>query len=409
MSKPETIPPALLLTRTPGRETVAAGVWLTRGASHDPVEMAGATHLIEHLMLRSCGGRDRRELASLVDRLGGEVDAWTSSEMVGVSVNTTVDGLGEALDLLADAVLEPTFAAADVELERRVIRAEMALAADDPVAQVEEAILRAAWGDHALARPVIGSPEALDTLTPEALQRHHRELVRPGGLLAAVVGDFELDAVRRRLERLPLADQPRMAELPALEWRGEHLHLSREGQDQIHARLAFPAPAVRDPRLPALIVLNRILGDGAASRLFQRLREDKGLTYDVWSGPVLRRQGGLLEVGWACAPTAFEASLELVTTELRRASQDLREEEVRIAKEGLLRGLRMDLELATGWCSLDVGEFLDRGRRFEPRRAVSELEQVSLGQVQALAEEILVSERMASAICAPEGAVARVA
>ena len=409
MSIRDAAPPALLLTRTPGRETVAAGVWFTRGASHDPVEMAGATHLIEHLMLRSCGGRDRRALASLVDRLGGEVDAWTSSELVGVSVNTTADGLAEALDLLVDAVLEPTFATADVDLELRVIRAELALAADDPVEQVEEAILQAAWGDHPLARPVIGSPATLDTLTPDALRRHHAELVRPGGLVAAAVGDFDPDEVRSRLARLPLKDQPLMAELPALEWRGEHLNLSREGQDQIHARLAFPAPAVRDPRLPALVVLNRILGDGAASRLFQRLREDKGLTYDVWSGPVLRRQGGLLEVGWACAPNAFEPSLELVMTELKRASRDLREDEIRVAKEGLLRGLRMDVEVATGWCSLDVGEYLDRGRRFDPQRALGELELVSLVQVQTLAEEILATGRMASAVCAPEGAVARVA
>jgi hypothetical protein len=110
----------------------AAGVWITRGAAHDPKPIAGATHLVEHLTLRACGPHDRRSLALAVDRLGGEVDAWTGSELMGVSVNTTIDAIGEALDLLVDAVLSPTFEPDDVELERRVTRAELELIADDP-------------------------------------------------------------------------------------------------------------------------------------------------------------------------------------------------------------------------------------------------------------------------------------
>ena len=131
------LPPALLIQTTPGRETVAAGVWITRGAAHDPPTIAGATHLVEHLTLRACGGHDRRTLARLVDRLGGEVDAWTSSELMGISINTTVDAVGDALDLLVDAVLSPTFDPDDVELERRVTRAELELVADDPAERVE--------------------------------------------------------------------------------------------------------------------------------------------------------------------------------------------------------------------------------------------------------------------------------
>ena len=163
-----------------GRRTVAAGVWITRGSAHDPDDIAGATHLVEHLTLRSCGGRDRRSLALAIDRLGGEVDAWTSSELMGVSVNTTVDALDEALDLLVDAILTPTFAPDDVALELRVTEAELELMADDPGERVEEALLRAAWGDHPLARPVIGTRESLARLTPAVLERHHEMLVRPG-------------------------------------------------------------------------------------------------------------------------------------------------------------------------------------------------------------------------------------
>jgi predicted Zn-dependent peptidase len=266
------VPPALLLQTTPGRETVAAGVWITRGAAHDPHSIAGATHLVEHLTLRACGAHDRRMLARLVDRLGGEVDAWTSSELMGISINTTADATGDALDLLVDAVLSPTFEPDDVELERRVTRAELELVADDPAERVGEALLKAAWGEHPLARPVIGTFETLDELTPKVLRDHHAALLQPGGMVAAVAGDVSPDEVASRLSRLPLSQIPSVPELPPLSWRGAHLDLSREGTDQVHARLAFEAIAVSDPRIPALVILNRTLGDGASSRLFQRLR-----------------------------------------------------------------------------------------------------------------------------------------
>jgi predicted Zn-dependent peptidase len=393
----------------PGRRTVAAGVWITRGAAHDPPSLAGATHLVEHLTLRSCGGRSRRSLALAVDRLGGEVDAWTSSDLMGVSVNTTIDALDEALDLLVDAVLSPTFAPGDVELELRVTLAELELVADDPAERVEEALLEAAWGRHPLARPVIGTRESLERLTPANLRRHHETLVQPGGMVAAVVGDADPELIASRLRRLPLAQPPMAPPLPGLRWRGAHLDLSREGTEQVHARLAFEAVAVGDPRVAALVVLNRCLGDGAASRLFQRLREDEGITYDVWSGPVLRHLGGLLEIGWACAPAAFPDALRLVREELERIAGDLTDNEVGVAKEGLARGLEMDIESPSGRCSLDVGEVLERGRRFDPETSRRELAAVTPDDVRRLASEILRPERMASAVCGPEGAAIRVA
>ncbi|MFV2073336.1 MAG: M16 family metallopeptidase [Thermoanaerobaculales bacterium] len=401
--------PALLTLPAPGRETVALGVWITRGAAHDPEHLAGATHLVEHLTLRACGGHDRRSLALAVDRLGGEVDAWTGSELMGISINTTADALDEALDLLVEAVLAPTFEAEDVDLERRVTLAELDLMADDPAERVEEALLVAAWGDHPLARPVIGTRDSLELLTPAVLKRHHASLVAPGGMLAAVVGDVAPEEVAARLARLPLGCAPTMSELPDLRWLGKHLDLSREGTDQVHARLAFEALAVGDPRLPALVILNKTLGDGAASRLFQRLREDEGLTYDIWSGSVLRRLGGLLEVGWACAPQAFPDARRLVLEELGRIAGDLDEEEVEVAKEGLLRGLQMDVESPGGLCALDVGETLDRGRRFDLAATRREFEAVSVEAVRALAAEILRPDRMASAVCGPEGIATRVA
>jgi predicted Zn-dependent peptidase len=393
----------------PGRRTVTAGVWVGHGAAHDPEGVVGATHLVEHLTLRRCGSRSRQSLSELVDRLGGEVDAWTGIESMGVSVRTTVDALTEALALLCDAILAPTFDAEDVELEKRVAQAELELVGDDPVEQVGEAILRAAWGPHPLARPVIGTRESVASLDPDTLRRHHAAMIRPGRVLAAVAGDVQEREVAAHLAQLPL-DQPMcFPELPPLAWSAGQHRLARPGVDQVHVRLAFPAVPVHDPAVPALTVLSRVLGVGASSRLFQRLREEEGLTYDIWSALVLRRLGGLLEVGWASAPDAVDEVWQLVLDEVRRLAEGVTAHEVEVAKESAARALIMDAESTAGMCAMDVGEVLERGRRFDLDAALAEINSVRPSEVTEVASRVLRFEDMASALCGPEGVAQRVA
>lgn len=385
------------------------GVWVMSGSAHEAPELAGATHLVEHLTLRRCGGRDRRQLAMLVDRLGGDVDAWTSHELMGVSVQTTVDAFEQGMGLLVDAVHDPTFDPRDVELELRITRAELDLVRDDPQEQVEEAILAAAWGDHPQARPVIGTPDSLANLTPEVLRRHHHALIRPGRVLAAVVGDVETERILQRLDGLPLGRPPVPPKLAPLRWVGRRQTLLRRGVDQVHARLAFPACAAGDPQAVVLTVLNRLVGVGASSRLFQRLREEEGLTYDIWSSPVLRLGGGLFEVGWACAPDAFADVWRLVAEELARLTDGVTGEEVEVAREGLVRGLAIDAESPAAVCAMDVAEVLERGRRFDLETTARELGAVTAEQVRSLAARLLRRGRMAAAVCGPEGLSMQVA
>jgi predicted Zn-dependent peptidase len=384
-------------------------VWIVHGSAHELPEVAGATHLVEHLTLRRCGEHDRRSLARLVDRLGGEVDAWTSFEMMGVTVQTTADAFDDAIGLLVDAVKTPTFDPVDIELERRVTLAELELIRDDPVEQVEEAIAHAAWGNHPLARPVIGSAKSLAALTPKSLREHHRTMTAPGRMLAAVVGDVEPTRVARSLQRLPLGRMPTPPQLPPLRWHGRHRVINRAGIDQVHARIAFPTMASGDPQVVVLTVLNRILGVGASSRLFQRLREEEGLTYDIWSAPALRRLGGMLEIGWACTPEVYPDVRHLVFEELERCRIDIESDEVEVAKEGVLRGLVADAEVPAARCAMDVAEVLDRGRRFDPEAVAAEFSAVTVNDVRALADTLLRLERMAAAVCGPEGLEIQVA
>jgi predicted Zn-dependent peptidase len=224
-----------------------------------------------------------------------------------------------------------------------------------------------------------------------------------------VVGDVDAAEVAHQLSRLPLTEAPSPPPLPPLTWNGTRLAVQRESSDQVHVRLGFPALAAGDPSIAALTVLNRLLGGGASSRLFQRLREDAGLTYDIWSGLALRRQGGLLEVGWACSPDVFARTRQLVFEQLRRLPDSISEDEVEVAREAHLRALQMDAETPAGLCLLEVAELLERGQRFDHEQAMEQINAVTPGAVRDLADDILQLDRLAMATCGPEGLAVQVA
>lgn len=393
----------------PDREAAGVAVWVVGGSSADPAPLAGATHLIEHLTLRRCGGRERLDLARAVDRLGGVVDAWTSRITLGLEVVTTKDGLQEAAALLADAVAAPTFEREDVELERRVALAELELARDDPQDAVDEALLTAAWGDHPLARPVIGSEATVRCLTPELLRRHHACLVREGRVLVVAAGEVEPADLKPLTDRLPLATAVRPVRTPALRWAGRRTFLFRVASEQVHVRMAVEVPGVDSPERPVLEVLNRILGGGQSSRLFQRVREEEGLAYDVSSGLVLFRGGGLLEIAWACSPERLAAVDRAVRQEIERLGDSLEDVEVTTAVEGLVRGLTLDADEVGARAALEAAWLVERVRPLSLAEAENELRRVRRDEVVRLARAVLRPERAAVAVCGPEGAGERVA
>jgi len=224
------------------------------------------------------------------------------------------------------------------------------------------------------------------------------------------VGDVDRDDLAKQAARLPLASAPSRPCLPPVAWVGGQLWEARSITDQVHVRLAFEGLSSSDPAGLTLVLLNRILGSGASSRLFQRLREDEGLTYDIWSSPLARSVCGLLEVGWTCSPAVFDSAWRVVHEEIRRlvhCGPD--DEEIEIAKEGLRRGLTMDAENTDGLCALEVSELLERGRSFDLDRIAAEIDSIERDQVARMARRVLDVDRVASAVAAPEGFAERVA
>jgi len=296
----------LFLAPHPGRWSIALGVYVTVGSRHEPREAQGLAHFVEHVLFKGSERQSARELARSMDRLGGEFDAHTTKEFTAYTARVLAEDLDMALDLLEELAFSPAFPAEEVETERRVILEEIAEASDDPEDVVWEELASLLFGPgHPLGWPIFGRPETVRRIDRRLLRDFFSEAYTSPNLVFAVVGALSLSAkerVRRRLEdlaaarpcpeRVSLIDRGAAPSVPPFP-TGARRELCRE-TTQTHVVLAWPAPPYGDPRFPALLVLEALFGEGVSSRLFQRVREEYGLAYNVYSSSGLHPDVGYL-------------------------------------------------------------------------------------------------------------------
>ena len=383
--------------------TAAVGVWVRVGSAWEPEDQAGITHLLEHLLLRRCGSRTPEEIAELIDALGGQVDAFTTRETCAVSAHVPAERRREALELVLDAVFRPRIQPEDLEVEKGVVAAEFDLVQDSPAEVAAEKALAACWGRHPLARPILGYPETVQPLGVEALCSFHRGSFGRDRAVVVAVGPWEEAELEEQIARLPVADRAQGALTPPT-FTPALLREERPGLEQVYVHLVFPALRADDPELPALGVLDQLLGGGNASRLFRHLRDRLGLVYDVGSAVFATQWAGVLEVSFSApasrATRAWGAVLEVLQDV---ASGGISSREVSVAKQALSSGVVLGSMGPDALMEAHAGEFLTRGRRFCRREVEAEIHQVELEQVQALAARVLRLDLLAGAVCGPPG------
>jgi predicted Zn-dependent peptidase len=393
--------PVLLVEPIPDAETVAVGAWVRCGSAHEPTDSAGITHLLEHLLLRRCGERTPEDISELIDALGGEVDAFTAREACAVTVHVPAERFGEALDLVLDAVFRPRLEAEDVALEQRVIAAEFDLIQDSPAEFAAERALAACWGDHPLARPVLGRREVVERLKAADLARFHRRRFTAENLLLVAVGPVDETGIRARLDELPRAGTlPPGMGVPA--WHNGVLVEEREGLEQLYANLVLPALPAGHPEALTLGVLHQLLGGGAASRLFRELRDHLGLVYDVASSVYATAVAGVLEITFSAPARQVEACWDAVLRVLADVGAGrIGEAEVELAKRALAAAVVLGTEGTDALMEAHATEFLSRGHRFDAAAVQRELALVSVERVRALAEVVVRLDAIAGAVCGP--------
>ncbi|MFT4123860.1 MAG: pitrilysin family protein [Microbacteriaceae bacterium] len=399
----------VLSERVPGAQSATIGYWVPVGSRDEQPVTYGSTHFLEHLLFKGTAGRSALDIAVSFDAVGGEHNAVTAKEHTCYYAKVRDRDLPMATEVLADMVTSSLIDAGEFETERGVILEELAMADDDPADVVSERFFEAVLGGHPLGRPIGGSPETITAVTRDAVVEHYRAHYRPRDLVVTVAGAVDHEAVVAQVQRslaaagwdlaLPAAPRPRRAtRVAALEPAAAPVLLDRS-IEQVNVIVGVPGLTATDERRPVLAVLSGILGGGMSSRLFQEVREKRGLAYSVYSFTPSYSDAGLLGMYAGCSPARTAQVVELMVAGFRSLARDGVSAEELARVQGQLGGASAlaledsDTRMSRlGRAEITLGEFQDLD---ETLRRVA---LVTPAAVRELAEELAARPLSAAAV-----------
>jgi predicted Zn-dependent peptidase len=381
----------------PSVRSIALGFWVRAGSRDEDHGHAGISHFLEHLLFKGTDRFSSREIDEAFDAMGAEVNAGTGKETTSVYSRFLDNHLERAFDVLQDMVLRPAYP--DIDSERQVVIEEIAMYEDEPQDKVHDVLAGAIFGDHPLGRPIIGRAEVVSSVPVPEIASWHDGRYTPGNMVLAAAGNLEHERVVELAERA-FGDTagPAAGELASPSANGQTLRFHEKETEQYHLCLGGPGIPRGDDRRFALRVLDTILGGSTSSRLFQEVREKRGLAYAVYSYASHYADTGQVALYVGTRPDNVAEALEVIGTELRRLHEDgVTEEELERARDNvkgrtvlsmestLTRMNRLGSSLLMGVPLLTVDELL------------AAFDAVTLDDVNTIAQEFWRPERMAAA------------
>jgi predicted Zn-dependent peptidase len=336
----------ILTERMPQVRSVAIGLWVRIGSRFEPAERAGISHFIEHLLFKGTEQRSAEDIARAMDGVGGVLDAFTSRENTCFYAKVLGEHLPLALDLLSDLVLHPRLDPADIEKERRVVLEEIKMVEDDPDDLIHDLFAQQFWRDHPLGRPVLGARQTLQAITRQDVRDHLHDFYQPDRVIVAAAGDLEHDHVVELV-----SDALGKWEGRAVPVNGSsptsYLTVHHEDRDsaQLHLVLGAEGLSYNHQNRHAFYLLNAILGSSMSSRLFQEIREKRGLAYSIYSYQASYRDSGLMAVYAGTSAESYPQVVDLIRAEFSHLRDDpVNLEEFQRAKEQIKGNLLLGLE-----------------------------------------------------------------
>ncbi|MCT7659449.1 M16 family metallopeptidase [Mycobacterium deserti] len=380
----------------PSVHSASVGVWVDVGSRDEGPSVAGAAHFLEHLLFKSTPTRTAVDIAQAVDAVGGELNAFTAREHTCYYAHVLSTDLELAVDLVADVVLRGRCAAHDVEIERDVVLEEIAMRDDDPEDTLGDIFLAAMFGAHPVGRPVIGSVQSISEMTRAQLHSFHVRRYTPERMVVAVAGNVDHDQVvslvrehfgphlvRGRKPLPPRKGTGRVGGKPTLQ-------LVHRDAEQTHLFMGVRTPGRHWEHRWALSVLNTALGGGLSSRLFQEIRETRGLAYSVYSTVDTFSDSGSLSFYAACQPERFDEVVRVTSDVLADVARDgITEAECRIAKGSMRGGLVLGLEDSGSRMNRIGRSELNYGEHRTIEQTLSKIDAVTLDEVNAVARRLL--------------------
>ena len=391
--------------RLPYVRSVALGFWIGAGSRDENDAKAGVSHFLEHLLFKGTESYTAQDIAEIFDTLGGELNAATSREHTVVYARVPDERLETALDVMWEMVFTPAFN--EIDAEREVVLEEIAMVEDTPQELVHDLSSLATFGDHALGRPVIGTAEVISTVTRRTLAAYHRSMYVPGNVVVAAAGNIEHDRLLRLLESASArhADarpstrkvRPALVKTPPPE-----LRFQRKDTEQYHVCLAAPGISRSDRRRFAASLLDGILGGSASSRLFQEIREKRGMAYAVYSFASQYTDTGQIGVYIGTREENLGACLEITAEQIADiAAGNLREDELERAKENMKGRIMLSMESTSNRMTRLGKSVITDTELLSLERMIAEIEAVDADALAELADVLLAPEKLSAAGIGP--------
>jgi predicted Zn-dependent peptidase len=386
--------------------SVTIGVWLSRGSRHESDIESGIAHFVEHMLFKGTSTRSAQDIAEQIDSIGGQLDAFTAKEYAAYYIRVLDEHLPLAVELLADMVMHPALAAEDVSKEQSVILEEIKMVEDAPDDLVHEVFTRHFWSNHPLGRPILGTPETVSSFSSPVLRDYFTRTYTAPNLIVAAAGNFQhehlRDLVSKAFADLPTVTPAYPTSAPEVS-RG--LSVRYKDIEQSHICLGTGALSQGHDDRHVAYVLNTILGGSMSSRLFQHIREERGLAYAVFSNLTSYSDAGMLTVYAGCAADKVAEVIDLTLAELRTLRSDaVTPEELRRAKDHLKGSLMLSLESTSSRMSHLARQELYFTRHYSLDETLASIEQVSVADIQRVATDMFRDEHLSATIVGPDHA-----
>lgn len=405
MYRKTTLPNGLrvLTEAMPGVRSATVGIWADVGSAVEPHERRGISHLVEHMLFKGTRRRSAREIAETMDGVGGNLNAFTDKEATCYFAKVIDRHVPLALDVLADMFLHSLFDPQEFAKEQQVILEEIKMYEDSPDELIHDLFLQTMWSGSSLGEPTIGFADTVMAVSPQDLRAHMQAHYAPNSVIVAAAGNVEherfVELVCEEFAEfkgsciLPAPDCP--AATPAR-------HLRFKDSEQAYVVLGSRGVDVADERRYALSVLDTVLGGGMSSRLFQEIREKRGLVYTVYSFQAGYRRAGLFGVYAGASPKNVQSCIDLIVEQFARVrSMPIARDEFRLAQEHIKGNLTLSLESTSSrMIRLGRNEFT-LGRHIDAEEVERRIDAVTPDEVQQLARELLAEENLGLSIIGP--------
>jgi predicted Zn-dependent peptidase len=390
----------ILTERMTQVRSISIGVWLTRGSRHESAERGGIAHFVEHMLFKGTGTRSAEDIAQAIDSIGGQLDAFTAKEYASYYIKVLDEHLPLAIDILSDIVRNPAFSADDVQREKKVVVEEIKMVEDTPDDLVHELFTQGFWENHSLGRPILGTKETVESFNADLLREYFRGVYTAKNLIVSAVGNLEHDRVRdlvaEKFGSLTAPGPPTSDEAPRVVPK---ILVRNKELEQSHLCVGVSSyPQNHDDRYSSY-VLNTLLGGSMSSRLFQNVREKRGLAYAVFSGLSAYRDAGSFTIYAGCSNEAVGEVLDLVVEELRGVKQaPVPDAELQRSKDHLKGSLMLSLENTASRMSHLARQEIYFDRQFGLDETLAGIEKVTAQDVQRVATDLFRNGSLAATV-----------